>query len=160
MGNLFLSRQLNQYLKLSNGGTAVLIDTLMLSLSDHAETLWEKRFAQWFGEHDQHIYGIGTVGFELDEIGWLANSFDRQKQFILKAVDVASNQHRWGDLNYRPADFMTGYIKAFGLMIHLFEETSIKSANSWTHIEGHFELCPKHHVYMHTYGCVICNNMT
>lgn len=157
MGNLFLSSQLGQYIKLSNGGTAVLIDVLMLSLSDLATTLWEKRFTQWLGEHDQPIWGIGTVGFELDEIGWWADEFEPQKQFVLKAVDMAANKHRWSYLDYEPTRVLE-YVLAFGLMIRFFEVSSIKPENAWRLAnEIQFELCPQHRVYMHMGGCVICN---
>lgn len=54
---------------------------------------------------------------------------------------------------------MLEIIQAFGLMIHLFEASSIKPENGWLISDDtQFELCPQHRVYMHAHGCVICNN--
>ncbi|GHH43213.1 hypothetical protein [Streptomyces candidus] len=48
-------RAVGQRLELSNGGTEVFIDVLMLAVSDLADEAWDYRFAALLTLQDQHV---------------------------------------------------------------------------------------------------------
>ncbi|MET9658198.1 hypothetical protein [Streptomyces sp. NPDC006510] len=68
MGNVFGGGGRRLYL--SNGGTEVFVDVLMLAVSGLADTVWEHRFATLLSQQDQSVMGCGVVGFDLEDIEW------------------------------------------------------------------------------------------
>lgn len=59
-----------RYLEMTNGGTAVFVDVLMLAVSDLAHDPWDFRFAALLTLQDQSIMGRGVVGFGLADLDW------------------------------------------------------------------------------------------
>ena len=71
----------NDYLKISNGATDVLIDILVLSGSSLAQTQWQKELIIFFASKNQEIKGLGCVSFDISDLGWEMDHFDEQKKF-------------------------------------------------------------------------------
>jgi hypothetical protein len=147
-------------LKMSNGGTAVLISVLLLSGSDVAQTQWEKELVCWLGEHDQSIFGRGVVGFDLDEIAWNKEDFTEQKDFFLKMIDTALTRHRWNALDYDPP-FAAGDLAELRHLVENYVIEFVEPDKEWNWYlkADDFAKCPIHQVYLHAEGCAICNDM-
>ncbi|MGW7437065.1 hypothetical protein [Streptomyces sp. NPDC054849] len=59
-----------RYLEMTNDGTAVFVDVLMLAVSALAHDPWDFRFAALLTLQDQNVMGRGVVGFGLTELDW------------------------------------------------------------------------------------------
>ncbi|MFE7263146.1 hypothetical protein ACFU9B_14000 [Streptomyces sp. NPDC057592] len=83
MGNTFHGG--GRSLSMSNGGTDVFVDVLVLAVSDLAESVWEYRFATLLTLQGQGAVGRGVVGFDLEEIDWGGSAGERAtaKNFVL-----------------------------------------------------------------------------
>lgn len=57
-------------LRMTNTGTSVFMDVIVLSGSELAATNREKEFVIWLAQRDQNIVGRGTVGFHIEEMPW------------------------------------------------------------------------------------------
>ncbi|MEU7648089.1 hypothetical protein [Streptomyces huasconensis] len=119
MGNVFKGS--GQHLDLSNGGTEVFIDVLMLAVSDLAEAEWDYRFAALLTLQDQNVMGRGAVGFDLGDIVWGASTSERARSqdFVLRTVALALRRHRWSELGYDPP-LARGYLLQFETMVKSF----------------------------------------
>ncbi|MET9519445.1 hypothetical protein [Streptomyces sp. NPDC002994] len=119
MGNTFGAGQ--QSLYLSNGGTEVFIDVLMLAVSDLVEDVWDCRFAALLTLQDQSIMGRGAVGFNLEDIDWgtTPQERSRSRDFVLCATTLAMSRHRWSELDYEPP-FAQNYLRQFKDMVESF----------------------------------------
>ncbi|WP_171165556.1 hypothetical protein [Streptomyces sp. I05A-00742] len=125
MGNIFSAGDLDLYL--SNGGTSVFVDVLMLAVSDLAATAWDYRFATMLTRQDQGVMGRGAVGFDLADIDWGRTAQQRAeaKDFVLRVVDLASRRHRWDELNYFPP-FAESYLRRFRAMVEAFDPATAR----------------------------------
>ena len=77
MGNIFSFRRDDSpenQISISNLGTDVLLDILVLAGSALAETDSEKRLIVWLAEHSRRI-GTGTVGFCIADMPWAPETF-------------------------------------------------------------------------------------
>lgn len=73
-----LPKELNDIVEpigMSNGLTSVFIEVLAISGSILAKTNREKEMIIWLAQRDQSVVGIGTVGFDIDEMPWTIDSF-------------------------------------------------------------------------------------
>ncbi|WP_405392982.1 hypothetical protein OG596_37395 [Streptomyces sp. NBC_01102] len=122
MGNVFGGGE--QSLCLSNGGTEVFIDVLMLAVSELADDEWDFRFAGLLALQDQNVMGRGCVGFDLRDIAWGTTSRRRarSKAFVLRTTALALNRHRWSDLGYDPP-YAQQYLHRFQDMVENFVPT-------------------------------------
>ena len=161
MGNLITNNKApgEPYLKLSNGSTAVLISVLLLSGSDMARDDWERSLVTWLGEHDQSIFGRGVVGFDLDQIAWESGRFAEQQAFVLAIIDRAIERHRWELLDYDPP-FVQDQLRVLRSLVEQYQVEFVEGLRQWNWRARpeRFEKCPIHQVYMHAYGCAICND--
>ena len=162
MGNRITNHNVNtESVKLSNGATSVLMSVLALSASDKAATDWEKQFASWIALRDQSVLGLGIVGFDISDFGWSTKEFDTQKAFVLSAIDLALQHHRWEVLSYKPAEFMDDVIRQFRELIAAFGAQHIVPERDGQWKFDDFissEMCPVHGVYKHLGGCLLCND--
>lgn len=153
----------NDYLKLSNGATDVLIDVLVLSGSILPHTRWQKELIIFLSLNDQEIKGQGCVGFDISDLGWKMEQFEEQKKFLLNLIDSSLKKTNWKLLNYEPEEkiifsnlrrlkeMIVNYSKKF------VEQRDIQIWNKqFTKIE--FKKCVKHKVYMHPLGCKLCHS--
>jgi hypothetical protein len=108
-------------LELTNGGTEVFVEVMMLAVSALAREQREYRFAALMAAQDQNMMGRGFAGFDLDEVAWGATA-DEQAQvrrFILDTVDLAASGHRWVELGYEPP-YAQDYLRRFRGMVEAF----------------------------------------
>lgn len=160
VGNVFGGGE--QSLYLSNGGTEVLVEVLMLAVSDLAVDVWDYRFAALLTLQDQNVMGRGAVGFDLQDIAWgtTPRGRARSKDFVLRATTLALSRHRWSELGYEPP-FAQDYLLRFKAMVEAFEPAA------GTHLAGGFPgpeeravaSCPQHRILSalpHWDGCFLC----
>jgi hypothetical protein len=161
VGNIFNGG--DDELDLSNGGTAVFVDVLMLATTALAEEPWDYRFAALLTWQDQSVMGRGAVGFDLEDIDWGASPEEqaRNKDFVLRVTDLALTRHRWDELAYDPP-FATDHLRRFRTMV----ATHTPSCGEGRHPdafpaaeEALLASCTRHRVLTalpHWEGCVFC----
>ncbi|MFC7308889.1 hypothetical protein ACFQVC_32325 [Streptomyces monticola] len=118
-------------LDLTNGGTEVFAETLMLAVSDLAEAPWDFRFAALLNRQDQNVMGRGAVAFCLEDIDWgsTAEYRARAKDFVLRAILLALQRHRWDELGYEPP-YAEQYLRQFHTMVDAHEPAPAPPLNS------------------------------
>lgn len=156
------------YLKMSNGLTAVFIDVMTLAGSRIAQTVDEKRLVVWLAEKDQSVVGIGTVGFDIREMPWNTERFEENKRFMLEVTEAAKNRTGWDKLGYQPNEkLLFPELEKFAEMIsrltaeNVDENASkewLNSAESDDPVICGFPKCEKHETLLTCFGCHICNN--
>jgi hypothetical protein len=161
MGNLITNRKASDQtsLQLSNGAMSVLLSTLALSGSDMAVTPWEIECVTWLAQRDQSIFGLGLVGFDIDDLAWRRDDFDAQHAFVLTMIDRAASRRRWDVLDYDPP-FAEAQLRALHQMVSQYQLSFVEpdTAWDWWAQPEQYTKCPHHQVYLHAYGCVICND--
>lgn len=168
-----LPKGLNDMVKplgMSNGLTSVFIEVLVISGSILAKTDREKEMIIWLAQRDQSVVGIGTVGFDIDEMPWTTDFFEREKSFILDTISNAADGLGWEKLNYEPRqDWVVNCLNQFGSMVKVFNKKDVVMDNyrEWTEIEEGddnptiptgYPKCEKHDIYLNFHGCILCNN--
>ncbi|MFD8999049.1 hypothetical protein [Streptomyces abikoensis] len=121
MGNTFGSGGTGDDLYLSNGGTAVFLDVLWLAVSALARRPWDFRFAALLALQDQTVMGRGVVGFDLEDLDWgrTPAEWARNKDFVLRVIDLALERHRWDELDYEPP-YVPGYLHRYRAAVDAF----------------------------------------
>ncbi|MEU1468673.1 hypothetical protein ABZ434_10680 [Streptomyces sp. NPDC005761] len=117
-----------RYLRMTNGGTAVFVDVLMLAVSSLAHAPWDFRFAALLTLQDQNVMGRGVVGFGLSELDWGDTPQERAaaKDFLLRALDLALSRHRWEELTYEPPH-AEAYLRTYRSMVEEFDPATAKA---------------------------------
>ncbi|MEV6472108.1 hypothetical protein [Streptomyces sp. NPDC051657] len=107
-----------RHLEMSNGGTAVFVDVLMLAVSALAREPWHFRFAALLTLQDQSVMGRGAVGFDLAELDWgdTPQEGAEAKSFLLRVLDLALTRHRWEELTYEPP-YAEKYLRTYRAMV-------------------------------------------
>lgn len=119
-------RNNNEWLHMSNGGTAAFLSILALSGSRLAKEEKEKELILWFVEQDDTVKGRGCNGFDICEMPWEYENFERERKFILKVIEAAKEKYGWESLNYEPnEEFMFTYLDTFKRLINDFEKQYI-----------------------------------
>lgn len=154
-------------LKMSNGGTDVLINVLALSGSQLAETDSEKRLIVYLSERDQ-ITGRGVVGFCITDMPWDKNTFSGDKEFIIKVIDGARNRLGWEKLGYEPnEEIISRYLDNFERLINRMTMDDIREnalrewllqAEANDPVYMGYPRCEKHNTFLTCYGCQVCNS--
>ncbi|WP_406189764.1 hypothetical protein OH791_25375 [Streptomyces anulatus] len=117
-----------RYLEMTNGGTAVFVDVLMLAVSALAHDPWDFRFAALLTLQDQNVMGRGVVGFDLADLDWGDTPQERAaaKSFLLRVLDLALSRHRWEELSYEPPR-AEGYLRMYRSMVEEFDPATAKA---------------------------------
>lgn len=147
--------------KMSNGLTSVFVAVLSLAASALARDDEERELAVWIASHDQNIFGSGVVGFDVGEMPWNRETFEAQRLFLLRAIDAAKAKTEWDKLGYEPSvDMVLDRLDRFQRMIAAFDCEHASPRGAGWHFErtARFERCPIHGIYLHSHGCVICND--
>lgn len=146
---------------MSNGGTSVFINALALSGSHLALDDFEIELISWIVARDQNVSGIGTVGFDLQEMPWSQDEdiFQQQKDFVLKIIQRAKTEQDLQALSYN-AEFLHNFLERFESMINSFLLENVNAEDSPLSIptENNHLKCDVHGVFLHEQGCVICND--
>jgi hypothetical protein len=110
---------------MSNGATVVFVEVLTLAVSALACREWDFRFAGLIALRDQVPFGLGAVGFDLEEIDWGDSPAERavNKKFAVSTVDLALSRHRWDELGYDPP-FAERYLRDFRQMVETFDPST------------------------------------
>lgn len=74
------------------------IEVLVISGSILAGTNREKELIIWLAQRDQSVVGIGTVGFDIDEMPWTVNSFASEKDFYAANDFACGKRLRVGEI--------------------------------------------------------------
>lgn len=117
-----------RHLRLTNGGTAVFVDVLMLAVSALAHEPWDFRFAALLTLQDQNVMGRGVVGFGLAELDWGDTPHEQAaaKDFLLRVLDLALSRHRWEELTYEPPR-AEGYLRSYRAMVEEFDPATART---------------------------------
>lgn len=164
-------RQVTEYFSISNSLTTVFVSILALSGSILAKTIREKELIIWLSEHDYRVSGLGTYGFEVTDIPWTISGFEAEKDFLLKVIENSYLKSGWNLLSYEP--YEKGVFHALDEFKKLINLLDISDVNEEKYIEWKgmadinpllktpvgFPKCPKHQIYLHFGGCVICKDM-
>ena len=155
-----------QWLNMSNGATDTFLDLMVLAGSFLAETDAEKELIVWLSEHDQNYVGDGAVGFELTEMPWQTAEFESQKQFLMKAADMAENGGFTEKLSYQlDMEYMKPYFSKFRDIVmkmsaDMVDEEShtewLAAADSDDPVRNGFPHCEHHGILLSTFGCRLC----
>ncbi|THA86870.1 hypothetical protein [Streptomyces sp. A0592] len=150
-----------QHLEMTNGGTAVFVDVLVLAVSTLARAPWDFRFAALLTLQDQNVMGRGVVGFGLAELDWGGTPQERAaaKDFLLRVLDLALSRHRWDELTYEPPR-AEGYVRTYRAMVAAFDpETAAGGGRLPGPDEAAMASCTAHRVLdalPFWEGCVFC----
>lgn len=161
MGNTFNGSGDSLYL--SNGGTTVFVEVLMLAVSELATEPWDFRFAALLALQDQNAMGRGAVGFDLTDVDWgpTPELRTRNRDFTLRVTELALTRHRWNELDYDPPHAET-YLRTFHTMLKthpLTPPTNTGPALFPPPEEAASASCTRHRVLNalpHWEGCVFC----
>lgn len=163
MGNYFchLDNPDAEGFSVSNGGTAVFVAVLCLAGSDVATHDWQKELLVWISTHDSHVMGNGNTGFDLSELGWHTERYVVQKQFLLLLTNRARSKTNWEKLPYDPPlERAVFALDSFDILINGFDRMHCRNlALEWTVKPMRpFVRCATHGIFIHSEGCVICND--
>ena len=127
MGNRFTGGA--HEISLSNGNTSVFVDVMMLATSATVTTEWGYRFAGRIAQSDQNVFGLGTVGFALEDFDWGSAGEDAatNKQLVLDTLALAANRHRWDELGYSPP-LIEDVLRRFLAMVEGFDTATASPA--------------------------------
>ncbi len=164
-------RNIDRCIYISNGLTTLFISVLVLSGSSIASRTREKELTMWFAEHDYAVCGLGTYGFDITDIPWTIQEFEFEKKFILSIIGEALNKKGWSLLPYKPVEEdIFRVLEEFKGLIQLINIDDVNEDKfyEWKSLADKYPLlkppdgfpkCPKHEVYLHYGGCVICNDI-
>jgi len=177
MGNVITLNKntlISEFLHMSNGLTAVFIDTFGLSGSRLARNDIEKRLIVWVLEKNQSAVGIGTVGFEICDMPWEVDYFEDNRKFIMSVLKCMKSRLGWETLDYSiNEELLFPCIEQFkNLLLQMTsEDINLIEVKCWleeffadAYISGNtpsisgFPKCPKHEVLLSIYGCHVCTN--
>jgi len=150
-------------LSMSNGLTAVFFSVMAIAASMQATTDRQRLLAVWIASHDQGIYGRGTVDTDLEEIPWSIETLEEDRDFLRRVATAALEKLGWARLNYEPKEEMVfACLRQFRSMLDAFSPEHLIAANApeWRFGEApsSFQQCQRHGVYLHTEGCILCND--
>ncbi|MEU3511348.1 hypothetical protein ABZ733_26340 [Streptomyces longwoodensis] len=158
MGNTFGAG--DDQLYLSNGGTDVFVEVLLLAVSGLARCPWEYRFGGLIALQDQGLMGRGAVGFDLAEIDWgpTAPQRDAAKGFVLRAIELAGRRYRWELLGYEPPHALA-HLRRFRDVVAGFEPPEAAPDRDGLPDLSELGCCVRHRVLSHVAyldGCPFC----
>ena len=152
----------------SNGCTDVLLTVIGLSGSRLARTDDERNMMVWLMMKDQNIVGRGTVGFDITEMLWEKEYFERQKQFMLRVLNGVKKRIGWETLSYEPNEEMI--FNRIDCLYEMFQAIQIEdideeATREWLEdvelnepIKNGYPKCEKHGIYHSIFGCIACND--
>jgi hypothetical protein len=147
---------------MNNGLTSVFVSVLTLAASELAETDRQRECAAWFASHDQSVFGLGTVGFDMSELPWSLDAFASDRGFVLRVIHAAKARVGWERLGYEPhEEWVQHCLDQFRAMVEAFaiEYAAGSEAAVWPcGRPKRLVLCPVHRVYQHEQGCVLCSD--
>ena len=134
---------------MNNSLTSIFIENFAVHTSKLATEQDEIRIAIWMASRDQSVLGLGCVGFDIQDIPWTAEGFEREKKFLLNVSTEMKKDRLSRDV-----------LNCVETFEHMIGSLEIKNNNCKEQKDpaAVIEKCAKHGIYLHRYGCVICNN--
>lgn len=150
-------------IQLSNLNTVTFIGVLALAVSALAKSDKQREFTAWISSHDQDVFGLGMVDFDLSQLPWASASFDDDRALILDVIVAAKARTGWNRLGFAPSEaWLQPRLDQFRTLIEVFAiaDTSQNNADVWSYggKPEHWTVCPIHDIYQHSYGCVLCHD--
>jgi hypothetical protein len=145
--------------QMSNGLTSVFVAVLSIAAADLAEDDGQREIAAWIASHDQAVYGLGVVAFDVGDLPWRLEAFTRDRAFVLRVVAAGLARRGWERLGYEPrGDWIRESLEAFQALVEAFA-VEHASGREWAFgaRPERLALCPEHRVYLHLEGCVLCH---
>jgi len=110
---------------------------------------------------DPSIFGLGVVGFDLDDLGWDASCIERERAFLLAVLQSALRHEGWSLLTYAPPPELTeDNLRKLRRLLVDYVLPPTPGARAWAWQEqapASFTPCARCGVYLHIAGCVVCN---
>ncbi len=148
--------------QVNNGGTAVMLSVLVLAGSALADTPGQVRHVIWLAGRDQGVLGLGLVGFDVCDMPWELDAFEADRAFLRAVVAAAQAGAGWERLAYAPArDFVGKSLAAFAGLLDALAPADVPwDAMRPPRIDWPTAIirCPRHDVYEHAAGCLLCND--
>lgn len=143
---------------MSNSITSAFINVLAIATARIAVSPTQKRLAAWLAGRDQSVHGLGCVGFDLADLPWRVETFPEDRAFLLAATAGAQNQLGWEVLGYTPdTAVFRAKLEGFRQLLEQLARADVlpsKESNTDPVVK-----CQRHGVYLHSGGCVICNDV-
>ncbi|MBQ3161873.1 MAG: hypothetical protein IJC04_07085 [Oscillospiraceae bacterium] len=156
-----------KFISMSNGLTDVFINVLVLAGSKLAEAEEEKQLIVWLAENDQRMVG-NSVDFDIVDMPWHKERFDKDKQFIINVIEAAKNKTDWDKLDYEPnEEWLFEALNDYKILIKRMTEDDVISEKltEWISykqddepVKCGFPRCNKHNTFLSRFGCQLCNN--
>jgi hypothetical protein len=147
--------------RMSNARTFLFMLAMSLAASALAREDNERELAVWFAARDQNVFGLGSANFDISEMPWHPDSFAADRDFALRAIDRAKTGEDWKRYGWR-IGALDDEFESFKAMVASFAITDavLDPARTWKRVErpNEFHLCPRHAVYLHSFGCPLCND--
>jgi len=147
---------------MSNGLASVFVAVIALSASALSTSDAQRQFAAWVASHDQSLFGLGTVGFDLSELPWSDGTFADDRAFVLRVTAAAKARTGWERLGYAPLEaWLQPRLDQFRNLVEAFviEHACEVDSKVWRYGKpDQWTLCPVHQVYQHAHGCVLCHD--
>lgn len=153
-------------LTISNSLSSILIDVICFSGSELAKKDDEKIFIVWFAEKNQYVVGEGTIGFDIVEMPWSINKFEKEKEFMIRVINSSLEKKVWEKFEYSVNENMiVEVLNKFKKLVNkmnkeLISENEriewIDSAEIDDPINCNFPKCKKHNILLSVHGCIMC----
>lgn len=153
-----------EQISISDTGTNVLLTVLVLAGSALAETDSQRRLIVWLAE--QKLNEGVCCGFSLSEMPWDAESFEADRQFMVRTADAASQRTGWQSLNYWPNAKalmpMLGWFRKGFVRLRAADINAAALPHWLDEMDGDdpvlngFPRCKKHRTYLTWNGCIAC----
>ncbi len=151
---------------MSNSLTHSIYMTMMVEGAKIARTRWEKEFLIWLADHNQSVIGLGIVGFDVCELGWIKEDFVAQKQFLLQLLKNAQANKTYAQHPiYLKEEFGETKITAIHSILEPLQVEDVSEHPRMYYSPqkaDKVEQCPIHEVYMNNldeeqkYRCLLC----
>jgi hypothetical protein len=143
-------------LNMSNGLTDVFLSVLALAGAPVAHHDDEVELLVWLAAHDQAVFGLGCVGFDVCQMPWIATRLDEQKRFLLGVIDAGIARARAASHEALLDRFhvFRGYVDK----VHASCLRNDAYPNVTPLLRADRATCPTHGVYLHAEGCIVCND--
>ena len=156
-----------EQITVSDLGTDVLISVLVLAGSALAETDSQKCLTVWIAEHDRKI-GAGFIGFSISEMPWEPETFDADRQFMVRVCDAASKHTGWNTLAVLPRESelfpILGWFRKRFVRLKP-EDIDPYARGDWEDdmepddpVLCGFPRCEKHGALLTCLGCQVCHS--
>ena len=135
----------DEWLHMSNGLTAMFLFVLALSGSRLAKDDKEKELIIWIIEHDDTVYGRGCNAFDISEMPWDVNNFEKERDFIFKVIEGAKEKLGWESIEdtFKPReDWVFSSLDTFYKLVKNFDKKYIdkEAYTEWKYFVPGFRL--------------------